>query len=411
MKSNYLKCIGLLLLLSQSSLFSQVSSSPYSLFGSGQIMDKGFGISDAMGGTGIAFQSKNALNNLNPASYAGLDSLSFLFEVGMYGKFSRFETSQQINHTFDGNIRYLAIGFRVTHWWAISLGCAPVSSVGYNISTTDNIEGELTPYTKKYTGTGGINQFYISNAFNLGKYIALGFNTSYIKGSVTQTETIESVSDLSGYFLKKTNYVNSIIFDYGIQFKKEIGNLNYSTGLTFGNQKKLNTRSEKYLGFDEDTISIVTENTNYLIPKRYGIGIAVSKATKFCAGIDYSKENWSAAAFDNPYLVTRNSQKISFGVDYCPRTETRNYGFSNLNYQLGAYYKSSYLVIDNIPTNIAALTFGLGIPLRKQFTRINISAEIGQTGSLKHGLIKENYYLLNLNFSLHDKWFIKPKYD
>jgi hypothetical protein len=42
---------------------------------------------------------------------------------------------------------------------------------------------------------------------------------------------------------------------------------------------------------------------------------------------------------------------------------------------------------------------------------INIALEAGQNGTTAKGLIKENYYILHINLSLHDIWFLKPKYD
>ena len=55
--------------------------SPYSRYGIGELEDGGFGRNAAMGRTGIALQSPNHLNNINPASYAGMDSLGRAMET------------------------------------------------------------------------------------------------------------------------------------------------------------------------------------------------------------------------------------------------------------------------------------------------------------------------------------------
>src|SRR4030042_310351 len=162
---------------------AQGTSSPYSIFGAGQVENSGFGVGKAMGSTGIALKSFNSLNNINPASYGGIDSLSFLFEVGMFAGYTRSESRKEIQHQFDGNMRYLALGCRVTRWWASSLGIVPFSSGGYRVTSKGNMEGELTPYTKTYTGEGGLNQFYFSNAFSPIKSLSLGVNASYVFGA------------------------------------------------------------------------------------------------------------------------------------------------------------------------------------------------------------------------------------
>jgi hypothetical protein len=58
-----------------------------------------------------------------------------------------------------------------------------------------------------------------------------------------------------------------------------------------------------------------------------------------------------------------------------------------------------------------AASVGFGIPLKNDYSMINISLEVGKNGTSDKGLIQENFYLLHVNFSLHDIWFLKPKYD
>ncbi len=58
-------------------------NSPYSRFGLGDIEDKGFAQSRAMGGFGIGLFNPKAINIANPASYGYFKRQSFLFEVGL----------------------------------------------------------------------------------------------------------------------------------------------------------------------------------------------------------------------------------------------------------------------------------------------------------------------------------------
>ena len=62
------------------------TSSSYSRFGLGLLNDQAQGWNRAMGGVGVALPSGNKLNTMNPASYAHLDSLSFILDAGMSGK-------------------------------------------------------------------------------------------------------------------------------------------------------------------------------------------------------------------------------------------------------------------------------------------------------------------------------------
>ena len=57
--------------------------SPYSRFGYGLLSDQANTVQKSMGGVGIAMRSGRQINFMNPASYAGMDSLTFLFDMGL----------------------------------------------------------------------------------------------------------------------------------------------------------------------------------------------------------------------------------------------------------------------------------------------------------------------------------------
>ena len=57
-------------------------NSPYTRYGFGQLASMETGTNKGMGGTGIGVQGSNQINMLNPASYAVIDTLTFLLDVG-----------------------------------------------------------------------------------------------------------------------------------------------------------------------------------------------------------------------------------------------------------------------------------------------------------------------------------------
>jgi hypothetical protein len=42
---------------------------------------------------------------------------------------------------------------------------------------------------------------------------------------------------------------------------------------------------------------------------------------------------------------------------------------------------------------------------------INLAFDIGSLGTTSRNLIKENYFMLHIDFSMRDIWFQKAKYD
>ena len=57
--------------------------SPYSSYGYGMLSDNASSAQRAMGGVGYAMNNSRQINVMNPASYAAMDSLTFLWDFGV----------------------------------------------------------------------------------------------------------------------------------------------------------------------------------------------------------------------------------------------------------------------------------------------------------------------------------------
>ena len=64
-----------------------------------------------------------------------------------------------------------------------------------------------------------------------------------------------------------------------------------------------------------------------------------------------------------------------------------------------------------IQINDFGISFGLGLPIYRSNSTINISAEFGKRGTTKYNLVRENYAKFNLSANLHDLWFMSRKID
>jgi hypothetical protein len=391
---------------------AQTSSSPYTLFGAGQIEQEGSGTNHAMGGTGIALRSSyRTLNNINPASYCGIDSLAFILDIGVFGKYTNFDRGSVRISKYFGNFKYMAMGTRLYKWWGASIGITPYSSVDYEINTTDQIEGGVGIYSRDYNGSGGITKFYFGNAFTPIKNLSLGINIAYLLGTIEQLESV--VTSEFSYDIIKTYSVHNLMLDYGLQYKLDKNKWNYTFGVVYGNKRSLqsNTSLKLINTTFSDTIDLDHNDQNFIIPQKIGLGFAAELKNKFRVGVDYERRDWSELKFNNPLLKTRNSNRISMGMEYTPVKSIHDGWLMRCYYRVGLNYTNSYLIIDGEPINSMAMTVGIGMPLKRQLSTINLSFEMGQNGTTKNNLIKETYYLVHVNFSLSDYWFQKPKYD
>jgi len=74
-------------------------------------------------------------------------------------------------------------------------------------------------------------------------------------------------------------------------------------------------------------------------------------------------------------------------------------------------YEDTGLVINGEDINEFGISFGVGLPVGKLFSNVNVGFEIGKRGTVNAGLVQENFFNTFISLSLNDKWFIKTLYD
>src|SRR5688572_8105129 len=65
---------------------AQNMTSPYTVYGIGNIEHRPYNVTSGIGGTGLALKSTYWLINNNPASIAGLYKSFYLFDIGLSGR-------------------------------------------------------------------------------------------------------------------------------------------------------------------------------------------------------------------------------------------------------------------------------------------------------------------------------------
>ena len=274
--------------------------------------------------------------------------------------------------------------------------------------------GELSEYSKTFKGSGGINQFYFGNAFRLFKNLSVGVNASYFFGTIDQNEVSHVYLNQVevNYGLEKTKYMHHFYLDYGLQYAIQLNKMRYVLGLTYGNKLEWDGSYSENLYYDIDTVTITNKTEPFMLPEKYGVGLAVEKENKLRIGVDYSVSKWSEMKLPIPSVKSQDSRRFSLGGEFTPGTGRSDDVFlKRLYYRVGASYEKSYLVIDNESMYSRSVSVGVGIPLRSNLSMMNISVESGDYGTTNNGLIKERYWLLNINASLHDLWFMKRKFN
>ena len=404
--------------------------SPYSLFGVGQVRDKSMNVRlKGMGGVSNAMFDGGMINGENPASYAKIDSLAFLFDAGFYFKTSTFSTSNLSEKSNNASFDYVSMAFGVTPWWKMALGAQPYSTSGYTM-LVNSTHPEVGATTTRFKGKGGLNQAFWGNAFKIGKHLAVGANAYYVFGN-TQTETSLYFPDSSYYIGSRRSIdvmVRSFMFDYGMLFNTDLSkDLRLSLGLTYTQKIKLKGEQTLFLrSFEEDmdteveyiidTIVNTTGVTRITMPQGFGFGVALQKSDQWAVGADFNWTQWSKFAREGVNDELQDGWSVSAGAEFTPRHTTISGYFSRVTYRFGGFYEHGFINLEgndgeSHDINKVGVTAGLSLPLPRTFSKVNLALEVGRYGTREGGLIQEQDAKVSVGVSVFERWFMKRKYN
>lgn len=398
--------------------------SPYSLFGLGQVRDKAMNVRlKGMGGSSNAMFGIGMINVENPASYAKIDSLAFLFDAAFYFKSSTFSTSSLSEESANASFDYVSMAFGLTPWWKMALGIQPYSTAGYTMVVNGNKPG-VGSYATRFKGSGGLNQAFLGTAFKLGKHFAVGANAYYVFGN-TLTETTLYFPDSLYMIGSRRNLdlmVSSFMFDYGLLFNTDLGNgLQLNLGMTYTQPVKLSGMQTLFIRSIEvgddieveyliDTIENKTSASKTQMPQGFGFGMALQKNEQWTIAVDFNWTQWSKFARVGATDPLQNSWNASLGFEFTPVHTTISNYFSRVTYRFGGFYEHGFLSLKDHSINRVGITAGLSLPLPRTLSKVNVAFEVGQYGTREDGLIQERYFKMDVGIAVFEHWFMKRKY-
>lgn len=407
-----------------------VTNSIYSRYAYGTEVFKGFAQNLALGGTGVAQNSPLSLNYNNPASNATLKLTSF--NAGLNGNYmQQLNTSDTIVNK-SGSFGYLALGFPVTKWWGLSFGLLPYSGVGYKVADTTLFDKRSVVNT--YKGSGGLNKLYFANGFNPFKIFSdsimqgfsIGISSEFTFGNIDNEEIKSFEGSDTSYYLNilnnKHNAYRGFSFMLGLQHTLNIHDETKITlGFSYGLKSKLNSNvtinSERYyntiLASSLVDTAYYSESSNVFayLPSQFAFGFNLQMGSKMSYSMEYKVVNWGTDSISGKSGNLKDSRTISAGLQYFPNSQSPDGFLKHTYYRFGfknaalPYYLNDTQILEN------AVTLGFGFPLRKALSTVNFGLELGRRGTTSYNLVKENYFLINVGFTINDRWFIKTKYD
>lgn len=409
------------------------SNSPYSRYGFGLLSDRAQGFNKGMSGLSYGMSNGTELNTKNPASYAKIDSLSFLFDIGVtlqQGTLSQGSNKVNAKNTsFD----YLSLGFRAAPNLGVSLGFMPFSTIGYSLSTTDDLRlpsGNEITQTESYQGDGGLREAYAGIGWSPIKPLSIGVNAGMLWGSMTHT-VMASFSDAT-ISSRRRQYdadITTYTLDFGGQYTVPIKpKHDLILGITYGLGHDIKSDGHYY---DQKVSSgsvasgdTLTARNAFQLPHTLGIGAVWSYDNRLRAGIDYTFQRWSdvktpvvkESAGGQKYEAATGQftdmHKVTLGMEYLPSNNGVRWR-DFVRYRAGFSYTSPYAKIDGKkgPRSYAA-SIGVGLPILNYYNNrsiVNISAQYERVEPQLSGMVTENYFRICIGLSFNERWFMKWK--
>ena len=451
--------------------FSQTSTSnPYSRFGIGILENPGSAIHFGMGGVTTSMADGNSINLFNPASYSQLTRT--VFQIGGVGSYQTLQNTSGKENYSNGRVNDISLGFKKgTSPWGFALGITPVSTVGYNLTSTVAIN-DSTSTSYLYDGSGGINKLVVgaSRQFKLYKTLKLDptitgnarqiaeMRIKESNDSLSQVAPVLSIGVNANYYFgtiqldRRVQFSNTSFFSTRITEKTTIYDFDFEAGALYTmpisviwDGKKIKKATHLRIGADyqlgtslktkHDELGMAYLYSSYTeseidttyytgiqkgtfnLPSKLSLGASIIMSTEGGRVISFNGEfrqqDWSS----NSYLLgadvntnLKQYQNISFGIEYTPHSIDKAKSiFGRSTYRFGVRNTESYLALSEQDLAQNAISAGFSIPIlaSKSTSKVNFGIEYGKGGTMDNNLLEEKFVRVQFGFSL-TPYFLNP---
>lgn len=421
---------GLTLFTIQSIHAQELSTSPYSGYGIGELL---FDNSTEQGGmAGISTLNANpygqSANFYNPAANSSLRMVNF--NVSLRGDNTDYKFGNTKENSGSAYISNLSLAFPLSPKSQAGFGYQPYTTTGYNVLKIDSTSTDAINAQSK--GNGGINSIHAFYNRNITPELSVGVRGNFLFGEQQKNEIIslDGASLLTDHN-SKVSY-SGFQFTLGTMYNKKVGKdhqLNLGATYTLGSDIKAQytnlITTYNYNGANVvalDTISFQHDkNAKATLPQHLSFAASYGKDLKWNVAAEAKFSAWSG--YKNPVydenqsvlsrVDNKDSYRLALGGYYIPNFNSYKSYFDRIIYRTGVYYERGPYNVNDHQINRYGATLGFGLPVGKtnDGSMLNIALEYGQRGSTDYNLIQENYLGFRIGFDFNDIWFRKRVID
>lgn len=335
-----------------------MTSSPYSMFGIGEIASGLSGANAGMGNVSAGMRGKTLINANNPAALTALDTCRLLADVSAFAKWESYK-SRGGNQAFTGNFSGFSLAGRILPRWYMAAGLAPYSSTGYYFQSTQELEGTSgSYYTSTFSGDGGLSKVFLSNAFQIFPSLSVGVNLNYLFGSMTQSEEQSTMA------VSQELYGQAFLVDFGMQYSRRLGReLSLTVGAVYGFPQTIRMERTKILTENSSSTSTTMKRISQKLPRYVGAGLSV-EYKKMTYAFDYLFRQYGSLTSSDSRVTFHDSHELRAGACYHPDGYSSSSIWKRMDYKVGMELSSPYYMHVRGRSGLSwKVTAGLGFPL------------------------------------------------
>lgn len=401
--------------------------SPYSAFGAGHMQPYLNVRNMSMGGIAVGLSAPGDMNPFNPATYrTGVDTLSVRFDIGFNLGMNRLKQDlpdgKASNQSTAGGLGNLEFYFPVCKWYKMAVYLLPVTDMNYRSSYFSDTVPHVGVTQLLHKGSGGLSKAGWGHSLGWGP-VSVGVNLSYVFGKLSKNATLSYLDDSLATHAGKADFftetkLNGFAADFGITYAARLFRDRYLTvgasyslsTLLYG---KRTTMAQGVFSSVSDTAFLpsAARKGKVVLPSVIRAGISYEQRGQFVVGADFSYTWWKEFEdYGKKYDYLENAFSVNVGAELKNDPQAASKA-RRVAYRIGGFYEQQCISYDGHRLQAFGVSLGVGIPVRKSRSLINVGLQYGRTGSLNLGQIKEDYLRIGVSFSSVETWFVKPKYD
>lgn len=401
-----------------------IGNSPYASYGIGDVKYDNSIETISMGGISTAYvwDFNNQFNFQNPAANSNLELTSLKFQATNENQYLKSSENKYNKHST--YVSGLSLAFPISKKLKFGIKYSPYSSKDYNITQSINLP-DGTSGKQNFAGSGSINLVQMAFGYHFTPSFSLGIRSNLFFGKLYDTEeTSYNHTTLINSRENQVN-VNNFNFTVGSVYQQKLKN---NKKLTFGATYTLGNTSDFESSFKNSTYYLYNNTKTYqsnisesnqkaknILGKEFSLGIGYGHEAKWFVSTQFNYKNGTNTTAFNKTFDYQDSYRFSVGGWYLPNYNNfRNY-FSRVTYRYGAFFEKGNLQINDASINKYGISFGSSFPFQKsninRLSSIDLGIELGQKGTLKNNLIRENFLNFTIGINFANKWFEKQYYD